>query len=337
MITKPATNRLQALHRASLCTFKWLLSSLAALAILGSPVKANGLDESMAALNAGDFETSLSIVVPLATAGLSEAQLLLGMHYMMGMGIENNPQKGLEWYQKSAAQNNTNALALMGAIYRDGVLVEKNSTEALRLFTQSAKQGNYRAAASIALMFEEADGVGKDDLTALMWYDIAVAYGSDPILRNALADKMALSEIIKSAALAQQCINTNFGNCGAKPPVQIFELYCTLTNVQGGIAGQNDSWPRMGENTWSKITLPSPMPVEKSGQLSLGPGALISYQLTPMENIETVFSGALFVDAQLPGFDAINAINKFSQNTVRLQYRCFDQRLSFIKNVVDEP
>jgi tetratricopeptide (TPR) repeat protein len=313
-----------------------LTASLLFLYLSLAPAFSETMESAYAATQKGDFEKSLRIITPLAQEGNSEAQLLLGMHHMMGLGTNTNPEVAIEWYQQAADQNNANALAVMASIYRDGVYKQKDVEQAIRLFIKSGKLGNYRAFDVLGIMFEEADGVDQDYLKSLMWYEISIANGGDRTLKGNIVRKMAAQEIQTAAKLAQRCMDSDFKNCRVGISKEINELYCSLTNVQGGVLGQNDSWPRLGENAWSKIVLDKPVPVEKSGQENLGQGMLLNYQTVKIENIDEVISASLFLDVAVPGFEGVNSINRYSQLNLRLQYRCFDQRLSFIRNIVGE-
>ena len=114
----------------------------------------------------------------------------------------------------------------------------------------------------------------------------------------------------------------------------IEELFCTLTNVQGGLLGQNDSWPHLGKNDWSKVKLTQTISPEKSGQATLGPGMLMVYQFQDMENYDNVFVGTILLDIESPSVERFNLDNSNSSESLRLQYKCFDKKLSFVRNMV---
>ena len=316
---------------------KSLINFTAYLLFMFAPtsVFSQSLESAYAAANEGDFQTSLSIATPLAQKGDAEAQLLLGMHYMMGLGVTANPSVGVEWYTKAANQDNANALALMGNIYLDGVHASKDVEKATRFLTKAGQLGNYKAFDVLGVMYEDAKGVNQDFVRSLMWYEISIAYGGDETFKSNLVEKMSDQEIQEAVEMAQSCIDSGFLNCNSKNSKSLSELFCALTNVQGGVLGQNDSWPQLGENYWNKISLGRAIPVKASGQETIGPGMLLMYQTVTVDNDEAI-SANLYLDVSVPGFDLINSINKYSQNNLRLQYRCFDKRLSFIKNVVGE-
>lgn len=313
-----------------------LTASLLYLCLSLTPAFSETSESAYAAAQRGEFERSLEIATPLAKEGNSEAQVLLGMQHMMGLGTNPNPDVAIEWYQRAADQNNANALAVMASIYRDGIHIQKDTEQAIRLFIKSGKLGNYRAFNVLGMMFEEADGVNQDYLKALMWYEISIANGGLSAFKEDIVTKMDPQEIQTAVKLAQLCMESDFENCEPGIQKEINELYCSLTNVQGGVMGQNDSWPQLGKNKWSKIGLDKPVRVEKSGQEYLGPGMLLLYQTVKIENIDEVISASLLLDVAVPGFENINSINRYSQSNLRLQYRCFDQRLSFIRDVVGE-
>ena len=88
-----------------------LTASLLYLCLSLTPAFSETTESAYAAAQRGEFERSLEIATPLAEEGNSEAQVLLGMQHMMGLGTNPNPDVAIEWYQRAADQNNANALA----------------------------------------------------------------------------------------------------------------------------------------------------------------------------------------------------------------------------------
>lgn len=66
----------------------------------------------------------------LADHGFAEAQCILGMHYIFGIGVEKNEEKAFEYFNMSAEQGNREAQSIVGMCYGLGIGVEKDETKA---------------------------------------------------------------------------------------------------------------------------------------------------------------------------------------------------------------
>ena len=60
-------------------------------------VKADDFQDAVTIVNDGDFETAYKMLVPLAEKGHAAAQLILGMMYFKGTGIEKNIVQADKW------------------------------------------------------------------------------------------------------------------------------------------------------------------------------------------------------------------------------------------------
>ena len=54
----------------------------------------------------GDYTTAYPHLVQAAGEGNAEAMYLIGRMYQYGYGVNTDPAKAYEWYQKAAAKNN---------------------------------------------------------------------------------------------------------------------------------------------------------------------------------------------------------------------------------------
>ena len=65
--------------------------------VLPSFVKADDFQDAVRIANNRDFETAYKMLVPLAEKGHAAAQLILGMMYFKGTGIEKNIVQADKW------------------------------------------------------------------------------------------------------------------------------------------------------------------------------------------------------------------------------------------------
>ena len=144
-----------------------------------SSVSAQDYAKGMAAMNSGDNLTALEELLPFAERGDVRAQTYVAFIY----GDEvfgNDYAEGNKWYRLAANQGFSVA--------------------------QYALAGNY----DIGLGFVE------DDFRAYMWYRIAALNGADYAVENVniLSSKMTPEEIASAEAMAQECMNSGYENCG---------------------------------------------------------------------------------------------------------------------------
>ena len=76
-----------------------LIITLFVLSGIVSPsfVKADDFQDAVTIVNDGDFETAYKMLVPLAEKGQAAAQLILGMMYFKGTGVEKNIVQADKW------------------------------------------------------------------------------------------------------------------------------------------------------------------------------------------------------------------------------------------------
>ena len=112
-----------------------------------------------------DYGKAFDLFTKAANAGNSDAQYWLGIMYVEGWvperglgkfltgGLDGLSQstymkddrKAIQWFVKSAEQNNPNAQYVLGLLHYKGAGVEKNYDKAFEFFKLSANQGNQKA------------------------------------------------------------------------------------------------------------------------------------------------------------------------------------------------
>jgi len=115
------------------------------------------------------------------------------------------------------------------------------------------------------------------------------------------------------------------------PEGQVSDLYCIMTNVQGGVVGQNDVFSVLSDNLWHLMKLPNAFIPSRSEDYmervyEIGPGMNLWYQY-----VQEVLTGTLYLDIPTPGFSEINTLNRYSGDGTRIQYLCYDRKLDFME------
>ncbi len=87
-------------------------------------------ESAKAAYEAGDYETALEILIPLAEAGDANAQTGLGVMYERGVGVQQSYAEAIKWYDKAAEQGSANAQHNLGFMYFKGLSVPQDAIKA---------------------------------------------------------------------------------------------------------------------------------------------------------------------------------------------------------------
>jgi uncharacterized protein len=100
------------------------------------------------------------VFLPLAAeAGSVKAQRSLGKAYMTGKGVEANPVKAIEWYQK-------------GMLTR----ILQNINTLRVLLSSAAEEGDEDAQYNLGVMYQDGKGVETNLVKAVEWYQKGIFF-----------------------------------------------------------------------------------------------------------------------------------------------------------------
>jgi TPR repeat protein len=113
-------------------TFVLLLAViLGACLSAAGPVRADALADGHAAWDKGEFEKSMSILMPLAEAGVAQAQFTVGVMYWNAQGVPENAPEAVRWFLLAADQGLADAYYSLGQQYSlGGGGIDRNREEA---------------------------------------------------------------------------------------------------------------------------------------------------------------------------------------------------------------
>lgn len=217
---------------------------LAALAVLMIATTSHADDYSytdgLTAFSQKQYKDAINIWCPLAEGGHSGAQFNIGRMYDEGIGVAENDNYAVSWYQRAAENGFAPAvvqygLALiegkggtvdvvtavammrraaeagdaeaqfqMGKFYRDGVVVGKDYFEAVRWYQAAADQGHTRGQYRLGFMYGSGYGVPQDFVQSYYYYGLAAE--QMPISASAqshLTEYMTVEELMLAEALVK--------------------------------------------------------------------------------------------------------------------------------------
>src|SRR3954466_13946522 len=89
---------------------------LAAQILAGASALAGPWEDGMASYNRGDYAPAIRILRPLAQAGNTKAQHLLGVMYHRGQGVARNTVPAMAWFSLAAKHGDTDAQASISEV-----------------------------------------------------------------------------------------------------------------------------------------------------------------------------------------------------------------------------
>jgi len=116
-----------------------------------------------------------------AEQGDAPAQCELGHRLLMGIDINSNPKKGVDWLQQSATQGNVQAQLFLASAYAGGVVIPPNEQAAVKWYRQAADQHNVEAAYRLGQIYKLGlRTIPPDQLAAARWFRQAADQGFAP-------------------------------------------------------------------------------------------------------------------------------------------------------------
>lgn len=110
-----------------------------------------------------------------AEAGIDRGQNILGELYRDGVGVRQNFETALVWFEEAAKQDLALAYYNASRIYRDPDLGFTDMDKGLEYLKRAADKGNAAAMIDLALSYANGTGVPQDYTLALEWYSKAAA------------------------------------------------------------------------------------------------------------------------------------------------------------------
>lgn len=119
-------------------------------------------DAGIAAMERGHYATAMRAWLPLANAGIAQAQNNMGHMYEEGLGVAQNYTTALDWYRKAADSGLAEAQQNVGLLYFYGYGVAENAREAVRWFQMAADQELAAGEYMLALAKQQGKGTSLD-------------------------------------------------------------------------------------------------------------------------------------------------------------------------------
>ena len=136
----------------------------------------------------------------------ASAQRNLGWMYLHGRGIPQSDLEAIKWYRKSAEQNNARAQFALGWIYKNGRGVVQSDLEAVKWYRKSAEQNNIHAQHGLGEMYQQGRGVSQSYTEALTWYKKSAK--QNPLSAFALGVFFDEAWVVKEDKIMAYCLQS---------------------------------------------------------------------------------------------------------------------------------
>lgn len=238
----------------SVIRFTWVILSVS-LASFHAPIlfaseTAERLNAGLAALKREHYATALRSWLPLAQAGDSEAQANVGYMYEEGLGVSQQFDVAIDWYEKAAASGSMQAQHNLGMMWAEGRGVSQSWVRALRHFETAADtvpasrymigytffqgEGNiqnrgrafreFMNAASdgyadaqymLAFMYLDGASVPRQPLQAFVWARLAQENDQQQAaeLVEAASNRVSASQLRRAQAMVEMCLTSGLDTC----------------------------------------------------------------------------------------------------------------------------
>lgn len=162
-----------------------ILQPITALALvtifsfLSGPVQA-GLEEGVAAYQAGDLPLAFKEFSAVADTGNADGQFNVALMYEQGIGVAKDETQALSWYEKSAQQGNSNAQFNLGVLYENGRGTAVDFAQANQWYRKAAAQGDALAIGNLGMLYMRGDGVKVDKNLGLALLILSASMDNSP-------------------------------------------------------------------------------------------------------------------------------------------------------------
>ena len=148
-----------------------------------------------------------SVLMPSANSDISRCSTLYS---------QQRYNEAYNLCKDAAEQGNAESQFLISGMYFYGEGITQDYTEAERWSRAAAEQGYDIAQFLLGKMNFLGNGVIQDYVLAYMWLKVSAANGnvSAAEIRNLVSEQMSNDQIIQAQALARQCVNSNYTDCG---------------------------------------------------------------------------------------------------------------------------
>jgi len=145
--------------------------------LLVAPAAADALDDGVQAYERGDYQTAITVWMPLADQGDQDALFNMGQLYRMGKGLARDPVMAEYFYRQAAEKGHLAAQGNLGTLYYFGFDDSPRVVPALQWWQKAARGGDPRSQYMIGILYYNGQYLERDKVRAYAWIRQAAVAG----------------------------------------------------------------------------------------------------------------------------------------------------------------
>ncbi len=154
-------------------------AALAAVLTIAAPVMATAAEllDGVRLYEQGDYAGAIEIWRPLAEQGDPNALFNMGQVYRLGRGVETDPARAREFYERAAVQGHIAAQGYLGTLLYFGEESLRDVDAAIQWWRRAASHGDAGSQYMLGVLYFNGDHVERDWVQAYAWMFLAVGNG----------------------------------------------------------------------------------------------------------------------------------------------------------------
>ena len=178
--------------------------------ILSCPALA-GLQEGVAAYEAGNVALAAKEFRAAAEHGNADCQFNLALMYEQGIGVGKDAKQAITWYRRAAEQGNSNAQYNLAVLYENGRGSDVDFAQAHKWYRKAAMQGDGLAVGNLGMLYLRGQGVKPDRVAglALLLLSVTMDHSLENRAKQNISSASGLTQEIVAAA---QTLSAEMGN-----------------------------------------------------------------------------------------------------------------------------
>jgi len=182
---------------------------------------------------------------PIPRAGDATSERLVGLAYLKGNGVPQDPEQAAIWLRKAADKGDAVGQVELGLLYMQGQGLPKDEGLAASWFRKAADQGNAMGQNMLGMFYEYGMGVPKNEALALSWLQKAVDQGEEHAEFNLGQKYENASPFAQDGEIRQDLVKASFlYSKAARQGLALaqFSLGSMLHEGKGGIQNYTESY-----------------------------------------------------------------------------------------------
>lgn len=126
--------------------------------------------EGVAYYTVGEYRLAVECFMELTDNGYPPAMTNLGIAYLNGTGIKQDPIKAFECFNRAAAKGEARAQVHLGTMHARGIGTVMNDSAAIYWFSKAAERGDTKAMNFIGIVYLNGNDIEADSTEACSWF-----------------------------------------------------------------------------------------------------------------------------------------------------------------------